>query len=424
MGNERMILGKGAIYSTDPETGITNNVVVVGSSGSGKTVSVIIPKLLETTESSILCSVSKRRVVDQYAPLFKKRGYKVLDLNFAEPEKSTICYDPIQYLTSTEDVAYISSALIMSDGRKANSKADPYWDSTSENLLNAIICMTLATEEHATMDDVLRNIDKLRIKSGGSHIETTLDDIFEVICENDPYGFCAVNWMVFSTLDSTKTASCILSSLQTMMASIFTTGLRKQIAKKPCIDIESIGKEKTALFITCSAMNPALNTFVNIFYAQVFKTLFETAQKMPDYKLPVRVSMLYDDFAVGGTVKDFDQYSSIIREANMDYCILIQSETQLIERYGDFGAKTILNNTDTYVFLGCNDYDTARAVSLRADVPVETVLSMPIGKEIIFRRGSKPVFTQRYDTYEDERYIIIANTAKSYEKVALMWEAV
>lgn len=407
MKKERIILGKNAIYRTDSDTGITNNIVVVGSSGSGKTVSVIIPKLLETTESSIICSVSKRRVADQYIPLFRKRGYRVLDLNFSEPERSMICYDPIQYIHSTEDIAYLSSALIMSDARKANSKADPYWDSTAENLLNAVICMTLATKEHATMDDVLRNIDKLRIKSGSNHIETTLDDVFNEICENDPYGFCAVNWLVFSTLDSTKTASCILSSLQTMMASIFTTGLRRQIARRRCVDIESIGTEKTALFITCSAMNPALNTFVNIFYAQIFKTLFETAQKMPDYKLPVRVSMLYDDFAVGGTVKDFEQYSSIIREANMDYCILIQSETQLIERYGNFGAKTILNNTDTYVFLGCNDYDTARSVSLRADVPVETVLSMPIGKEIIFRRGSKPVFTCRYNTYEDERYIAV-----------------
>ena len=54
---ERMILGRDAIFSMDTtETGITNNVAVVGSSGSGKTVSVIMPKLLETTESSIVCA--------------------------------------------------------------------------------------------------------------------------------------------------------------------------------------------------------------------------------------------------------------------------------------------------------------------------------------------------------------------------------
>ena len=404
MSKERMILGKDAIFSTNTtETQITNNIICVGSSGAGKTTSVIIPKLLETTESSLVCSVSKRRIVDEFIPLFKKRGYKVIDINFAQPEKSTVTFDPLQYITSEEDIAYLSSALIMND-RKANSKADPYWDTTSINLINSIISMTLMTEENATMHDVLKNIDALRISGGCSnHIETTHDGVFNQICKADPNGFCATNWMVFNQLDSTKTASCILSSLQTMMTTIFTTGLRKQIATKPCVDIESIAKEKTVLFITTSPMNPVLNTIVDLFYGQIFKTLFETAMECSDYKLPVRVSMLFDDFGVG-TVKDFDQYTSIIREANMDYTILLQSESQLVERYGS-SAKTILNNTDSYEFLGCNDIDTARNVSIRANVPVEDVLSLPIGKQIIFRRGCKPIFTERYPTFEDERYI-------------------
>lgn len=404
MNKEKMILGKDAIFSTDTtETQITNNVICVGSSGSGKTTSVIIPKLLETTESSLVCSVSKRRIVDEFIPLFKKRGYKVIDINFAQPEQSSVTFDPLQYITSEEDIAYLSSALIIND-RKAYSKADPYWDTSAVNLLNALISMTLMTENNATMHNVLKNVDTLRIKSGcNSHVETNLDDIFDQIIRCDPNGFCATNWTVLNQLDATKTASCILSSLQTMMTTIFTTGIRKQIATKPCVDIESIAKQKTVLFITTSPMNPVMNTIVDLFYGQIFKTLFETAMECPDYKLPTRVSMLFDDFGVG-TVKDFSQYTSIIREANMDYTILLQSESQLVERYGD-SAKTIQNNTDSYCFLGCNDYDTARNVSLRANIPVEDVLSLSIGKQIIFRRGCKPIFTQRYPTFEDERYI-------------------
>ena len=418
MIKERLILGKDALFSTDTrETGITNNVVVVGSSGAGKTASVIMPRLLETTESSIICSVSKRRVAEQFMPVFRNRGYRVIDLNFADPVKSNYCYDPIQYITSTEDIAYLSSAIVMSDQRKAQSKADPYWDSTSINLLNAIIYMTLATKDNATMDDVIKNVNKLHIKTGSNHIETTLDRYFNEIIEADPYGFCASNWSVLAELESIRTSSCILSSLQTMISNIFTTGLRKQIAKKPCVDIEKIGREKTALFITTSAMNPSLNMFINIFYGQAFRTLFETAMRCKDYRLPVHVSMLFDDFAVGGKLKDFDECTSIIREANMDYCILLQSESQLIERYGEYGARTILNNTDSYLFLGCNDYDTAKSVSLKADVPVETILTLPIGKEIIFRRGSKAMFTQRYETYKDERYIaLFGKDGKNCEK--------
>jgi len=253
---------------------------------------------------------------------------------------------------------------------------------------------------------VLRNADLLRIKPGCSHIETTLDDKFDLIVERDPHGFCANNWFVFSTLDSTKTASCIISSLQTMLSTIFTSGLRNQISRKKCIDIEGIGEERTALFITTSAMNTALYTFVNLFYGQIFRSLFTKAQHSPGYRLPVRVSMCYDDFAVGGVaVKDFAEYTSIVREANMDFLLLLQSESQLVEAYGEFGSKTIMNNIDTTVFLGCNEYETAKLVSLKANIPVDEVLWQPVGSLICFRRGSRPIFTERYDTFRDRKYM-------------------
>lgn len=405
--SEKMIVGKGTIFSRNPdETGLNNNSLVIGSSGAGKSVSIIVPFLLHTNESSVICSLSKRRVADQFIPYYKKMGYRVIDMNFEQPEKSEMCYDPIAYLCSTEDIAHLSSALVMSDSRKATSKADPYWDSTSINLLNALISMTMIFEEDATMDDVLRNADLLRIKPGCNHIETTLDDKFDLIVERDPHGFCANNWLVFSTLDSTKTASCIISSLQTILSTVFTSGLRSQISKKKCIDIERIGEEQTALFITTSAMNTALYTFVNLFYGQIFRSLFTKAQHSPGYKLPVRVSMCYDDFAVGGVaVKDFAEYTSIVREANMDFLLLLQSESQLVEAYGEFGSKTIMNNIDTTVFLGCNEYETAKLVSLKANIPVDEVLWQPVGSLICFRRGSRPILTERYDTYHDRKYI-------------------
>lgn len=405
--SEKMIAGKNAIFSRDSdETGLNNNSLVIGSSGAGKSVSIIVPFLLHTHESSVICSLSKRRVADQFIPYYKKMGYKVIDMNFEQPEKSEMCYDPIAYLCSTEDITHLSSALVMSDNRKATSKADPYWDSTSVNLLNALISMTLIFEEDATMEDVLRNADILRIKPGCSHIETTLDDKFNLIVERDPHGFCANNWLVFSTLDSTKTASCIISSLQTMLSTIFTSGLRSQIRKKKCIDIEKIGEERTALFITTSAMNSALYTFGALFFGQIFRSLFIKAQRSPGYRLPVRVSMCYDDFAVGGVaVKNFAEYTSIVREANMDFLLLLQSESQLVEAYGEFGSKTIMNNIDTTVFLGCNEYETAKLVSLKANIPVDEVLWQPVGSLICFRRGSRPIFTERYDTFRDRKYM-------------------
>ncbi|MBQ9199653.1 MAG: hypothetical protein IJ141_05690 [Lachnospiraceae bacterium] len=47
------------------------------------------------------------------------------------------------------------------------------------------------------------------------------------------------------------------------------------------------------------------------------------------------------------------------------------------------------------------DLDTGRNISSRLDIPLQDVLYMPIGKEIIFRRGQYPVFSERYDIEHD-----------------------
>ena len=49
MRKDKMILGADVVVSTDcQETGLNNNVLICGSSGCGKTMSVIEPRLLET----------------------------------------------------------------------------------------------------------------------------------------------------------------------------------------------------------------------------------------------------------------------------------------------------------------------------------------------------------------------------------------
>ena len=48
MITERMILGNNCIYNGDPKlTGLNRNVLIVGGSGSGKTVSFVEPALME-----------------------------------------------------------------------------------------------------------------------------------------------------------------------------------------------------------------------------------------------------------------------------------------------------------------------------------------------------------------------------------------
>lgn len=409
MEKERVILGENCCYSSDcNETGLNNNIIVCGGSGSGKTMSISEPRLLETKTSSLISTVTKRRIVTKYMPLFKERGYNVLDLNFVNPIESTCSYDPLKYVASYSDITFLAKSIVKADPQKDRSSADPYWDEAAISLLSAEIAYILMTNDKATFADVLELHDSLTIDEGGSTIRTSLDDQFDYMASEYPTCFAVSCWKSFKSLPI-KTAGCVFGTLNTTIDTIFSPELREMMVTKPQVDFELMATEKTILFVTTSAVNPALHCFVNMFYAQAFKQLFEYAESSQNGVLPVPVHVLCDDFATGGRVLNFAEYISIFREKRISVTLLLQSESQLEQMYGTGNATTIINNCDSYIYLGGMDIKTAQNISLRLNVPIDEVLYMPIGQEILFRRGQRPIITRRYDIQKDELYKRITN---------------
>jgi type IV secretory pathway TraG/TraD family ATPase VirD4 len=289
---------------------------------------------------------------------------------------------------------------VKADPQKEKSTADPYWDQAAVSLLSAEIAYTKMTDKDATFADVLELHDMLSIEDGYGTVSTSLDALFDDV---DEKCFAVSCWKSFKSLPI-RTAGCVFGTLNTTIDTIFTPELREMIANKPSIDFEEFAKNKTALFVTTSAVNPSLHFYVNMFYAQAFKQLFEYAEGCPDGVLPIPVHMLCDDFACGGRVLNFPEYISIFREKGISVTLLLQSESQLEQMYGEDNATTIINNCDTYIFLGGMDLLTARNISVRLNCPLDEVLYMPIGDEIIFRRGHRPIQTTRYDVRRDKQY--------------------
>lgn len=228
--------------------------------------------------------------------------------------------------------------------------------------------------------------NNIEISDNGDQIATSLDRRFDIISAQYPNCFAVSCWKTFRNLPI-KTASCVFSALNTTIDTIFSPELRNMISSKPSIDFERLGSEHTILFISTSAVNPSLHCFINMFYAQAFKTLFEYAENLPSGKLPIPVHMLCDDFSTGSKILNFSEYISIFREKQISVTLLIQSESQLESIYGSNDATTIINNCDTYIYMGGMDLKTCRSISERLNTPLEDVLYMPIGQEFIFRRG-------------------------------------
>lgn len=414
---DRIILGKNAIYNYDE--GINNNVAVFATTGAGKTKSIVEPTLLNTFDSSLVVSLAKRELAERYGELFRKRGYHVIDLNLLSPS-SEYGYDPLLYIKKEEDILALGNAIASFGNSGVGSGDDPYWYKGAATFISAIIALiwqykcnplhikmgTPGILDMPTFADVLDIYYNLNISFVREELHTPLQYLFDAEENKSPGNFACRLWNSIRNLPQ-RTFSCIYSIASTAIEDIFTPTVTKLINKKMQVNIPALSEKKTVLFITTSPVSTSADRFANLFYGDLFRVLYEHAQEKPSGTLTVPVRVFCDDFAVTSKINNFAKLISVFRSSGISSLILLQSESQLSDMYGPADATTIINNCDSYVYMGGNDLKTAEHISKRANLPLDEVLYAPLGKVLVFRRGSRPVITDRYPIFEDEGYLEI-----------------
>ncbi len=392
----KMILARDRYYSLNcHETLRNNNVLVVGATGSGKTRSIVIPNLLQA-EGSYVVSDPKGNLYRKYGPYLKSKGYRVECLNFVHPEKS-VHYNCLKYIHSTQDIMKMATMIVH---EKENAiLQDPFWEQAGVVLLSALIGYLLENVNLSKDDKNIQSLLKLiRVGRRGYDDfsgETVLEKIFKEFEKQNPESW-AVKQFFNANVAANRTFDSILITLVAKMATFDTKELQVMM-KDDAIDIPSIGKKKTAIFVTVSDTDRSMDALANLFFTQAMNELCLYADEhCKNNHLPVPVRFILDDFATNCKIGEFPRMISSIRSRGISAMLMIQAEAQLEESYGKDG-RTIIGNCDTYVYLGGNDLDTAKAVAERCDMPYMKILCMPVGYNWIFRRGEIPVYGPNFD---------------------------
>ena len=417
------------------KTGLNNNIMVVGGSGSGKTMSVMLPMICNLESSNAVVVHTKRGIYDKSRKILKEKGYNVLFVDLNDPTKSPYGYDPLLQCNSITDVRNLAHTIAYSETSKNDLPKEPFWLQNAESL--TYLVLRYVYEGHyskgRSMKEALYLLDRLMYKDD-SDFETlppTLKDFREgkYTCRdgttknsilelernmknNHPLHYEMRKWYKFDKdiYEIWKrflglgevTGASVATSTMIPINTMFTDEIRCLFKDNlPQLDARELLKPKTVIFIYVSPVNTSQHRFCSILYQQLFKRLFELGEGGTDGVLPHPVQVLCDDFATGCKVQDFHELISIFREKGISATMLVQSETQLSAMYGKENATTIVNNCDTYIYLGGMDVDTATNVSKRLNCPMNDVLNMPLGQEYFFRRGHKPVVTKRYDINRD-----------------------
>jgi type IV secretion system protein VirD4 len=304
------------------------NLAVIAGTGAGKTSSFIVPNLLTLDNASIVATDPSGTLYARTAGDLARRGYTVYQLNPLDLAAS-IRFNPIDRAKTATEIQEIAHVLVQT--ANGDAKTDPFWLSGAETILTILIkCL----KDHVDADKYanLANLHYLLNSFGDG------EAISPFIAAN---ALDDLTYQEFKSFigQSEKTMQGIISQAKMALTKLADPDMQILTAGQS-FDFSLLRKKKTALFLVFPQNRIGFYSFLaNLFYTQLFHHCLDDrnydAKSLPIY-------FLLDEFG-HLRLPDFPAIITTTRQRRISISIVLQSESQLEERYGRAGAETILD---------------------------------------------------------------------------------
>lgn len=399
---DNRILGKGAIWSNDSrKTGLNSNIMILGTSGCGKTGSILYHNLKLLNEQSAVICDSKGTLYKKFHKELQDKGYDVQMINMTEPSLSTCGWNPMDYLYGSDGNISQKNVLKFAESLLPlkNSDKEPVWMQGSQCIWQMItdFCLEALPKEDHNIPSLIKIYHSLCKPNGMAQIEA--------FAEAHPDSLGAAKYAeISSNIPAEKMMASYYGFINGMVNNLGLKELDYIFMNDNPMDFEKIGKTKTALFIVVPDTDHTMDVISTLLYSQIIQTNVREADMSEDGTVQIPIQMFLDDFA-NTCIPDFDMIISVTRSRDIGITIMIQSISQLITNYGSDCADSIINNIDSIVFLGNNDLKTAQYIGTRADKTASSILCMDRSKEYILVSGQKAILAEKLRPYCDEETI-------------------
>lgn len=411
------------------------NVLIVGGSGSGKTRFWIKPNLLQC-HSSYVVTDPKGSIVVECGNALLKKGYRIRIFNTINFQKS-MHYNPFAYIHSEKDILKLVTTLIANTKGEAKG-GDEFWEKSEKLLYTALIAYIHyeAPKTEQNFASLLELLNAMEVREDDEEFQNPVDLMFEDLNRKKPNTFAYRQYRLYK-LAAGKTAKSILISCGARLAPFDIAELR-EITAYDDLELDTLGDQKTALFLIMSDTDSTFNFLISMVYTQLFNLLCEKADDVYGGRLPVHVRCLIDEAANIGQIPNLEKLVATIRSREISACLVLQARSQLKAIYKD-NADTIIGNMDSQIFLGGSEpttlkelnaalgketIDTFNTSDTRGNSPSygtnfqklghelmsqDELAVMDGGKCILQLRGVRPFLSDKYDLTQHPNFKLTAD---------------
>ena len=419
----------------NPKNARNKNVLIVGGSGSGKTRFWIKPNLLQC-HSSYVVTDPKGSIVVECGNALLKKGYRIKIFNTINFQKS-MHYNPFAYIHSEKDILKLVTTLIANTKGEAKG-GDEFWEKSEKLLYTALIAYIHyeAPKTEQNFASLLELLNAMEVREDDEEFQNPVDLMFEDLNRKKPNTFAYRQYRLYK-LAAGKTAKSILISCGARLAPFDIAELR-EITAYDELELDTLGDQKTALFLIMSDTDSTFNFLISMVYTQLFNLLCEKADDVYGGRLPVHVRCLIDEAANIGQIPNLEKLVATIRSREISACLVLQARSQLKAIYKD-NADTIIGNMDSQIFLGGSEpttlkelnaalgketIDTFNTSDTRGNSPSygtnfqklghelmsqDELAVMDGGKCILQLRGVRPFLSDKYDLTQHPNFKLTAD---------------
>lgn len=339
-----------------------NNILIVGSSGSGKTRFFLKPNLMQC-HSSYVVTDPKGELLPECGKMLRKNGYKIRywnSINF----KQSMHYNPFVYIKSEKDILTLVNTIILNTKGEGDKSSEDFWVKAERLLYNSLIAYIFyeCKESEKNITTLIFLLDSIEVKENDENHVSPIDIIFSELESKQPSHFAVSQYNKFKKAAG-KTAKSILISCGARLAPFDIEELQ-EITSYDELSLDTIGDEKTAIFIMPSDTDSTFDFIIGMIFTQMFNILCDRAIDKYKGKLPVHVRVLADEIINICQIPKLEKITAVIRSREISLCPIVQNIGQIKSLYKE-NASTIIGNCNSLLFLGSDEHETTKSMSER-----------------------------------------------------------